>query len=108
MQERARLKALKQLRQAGKRVEAARHLLEAGDVYAAEEALAQARRQCGAAGVALLAGCLQRLWSACDRHDPRVQEGRVAELVRVLGFAWEALCPACRRQLGARLREFKR
>jgi hypothetical protein len=65
-------------------------------------ALVQARTLCGQATAALVGYCLRAAWA-----DVR-QRGSSADLdafFQLVEFAWDALCPACRRQALAGLAE---
>ena len=100
----ARAEALSNLKKIEKRLQRADEQLAAGDSLAAVRALVEARQLARKTTVAIVTACLRTVWADAASDDARQREACLDELVRLVNFAESALCPACRRQVGRRLK----
>lgn len=100
----ARAEALSRLKEIEKRLQRADERLSAGDTLAAIRALAEARRLARQTTVTLVTHCLRAVWADATSNDVQRREACLEELVRLVSFAESALCPACRGQVGRRMK----
>jgi len=71
---------------------------------AAVRALVEARQLARKTTVAIVTACLRTAWADAASDDAQRREACLDELVRLVSFAESALCPACRGQVGRRLK----
>jgi len=100
----ARAEALSSLAEIEKRLQRADEQLAAGESLAAVRALDEARQLARQTTVAIVIACLRTVWADAASDDAQRREACLDELVRLVNFAESALCPACRGQVGRRLK----
>jgi len=100
----ARAEALSNLKEIEKRLQTANEQLAAGDSLAAVRALVEARQLARQTTVTLVTHCLRAVWADAASDDTQRREACLDELVRLVAFVESALCPACRGQVGRRLK----
>jgi hypothetical protein len=100
MKDTRRDEAIKHLHAMLKETVQAEELVSTGQAIHAMQALFRARRLGKQSIAALLGGCL----SAAESRADQASLSRLAELI---GFAQQALCPACRSEVGKKWKEAK-
>ncbi len=79
--------------------------LTAGDRPAAMVSLLKARNDLRQIVVVLIVECLRKNLEICEGVDAPSIDQRLSKLTEILNFALLALCPDCRQQIGARLKD---
>lgn len=96
---------LKSLDDLLKQVGKAEDLLSDGEDIAALQLLIEVKKSIRQVVVILVVQCFQKNLEAIDGEDQLSFELRLRNLVGLMNFVLLALCPDCRQQTGAKLRE---